>query len=246
MTEIAYKFVAQARKTNGKQLAKIARNEGKIPAIVYGSNEPNISLSLSKADVDKLYLGGNYKSRVVAINDGGKEFRAIAREVQTHPVSDKPIHIDFQRVSSGHDIKISIPVNVINLEKAPGIKRGGTLNIVRRTIEFICDPDHIPTAITVDLTGLEIGHSIHIEGINLPKGVRPTIKRNFTVVTIIGRKAKDDAESLLATAQPETQVKSDEQVAAEKAEKKPADKGGDKKVAEKPEKAEKKPAEKKK
>ncbi|MFN5351783.1 MAG: 50S ribosomal protein L25/general stress protein Ctc [Alphaproteobacteria bacterium] len=229
MTQISYSFKAENRAHNGKQLAKKTRNSGNVPAIVYGGGENPISLSLTKIDVDKLYFGGNFKSKIVEIENSGKKFRALAREVQTHPVSDKPIHIDFQRVSSGHDMKVSIPINVINVDKAPGIKRGGTLNVVRRYVEFMCDPDHIPEQILVDLTGLEISHSIHIKSIQLPKGVKPTLKDNFTLVTIVGRSAKDDAESLLATAQPETQVKSDEEVAQAKA----AEKGGDKAGADK-------------
>ena len=125
--------------------------------------------------------------------DGGAE-RVVARDVQLHPVSDRPLHVDFLRVAAGTTLTITIPVHFVNEGQAPGIRRGGMLNAVRHEIEVTCPADAIPDAIVADLTGLQIGDSLHISHITLPAGVKPTIDRDFTVATIVSPSGMRDEE----------------------------------------------------
>ena len=177
---------ALAKAGAGKGAARAIRLEGRVPAVIYGGKEDTTMLSLDARDVTREYMRGGFYSRLIDVNiDGGKTERVLPREVQLHPVTDFPLHVDFLRLVKGVKVRLSIGVNFTDEEESPGIKRGGILNIVRHEIEFLCPADAIPDGINVSLAGWDINDSVHIEDIALPDGVTPTITdRNFTIATI--------------------------------------------------------------
>lgn len=188
-------LAGEKRDSAGKGAARALRRDGRVPAIIYGGKQGELNISLNARELVREYSKGNFTSHIVDLTVGKDTVRVLPREVQLDPVTDVPTHVDFQRLVKGEEIHVKVKVRFIKADLSPGIKRGGILNIVRRYVEFICDVDHIPKFITVDLEGKRIGESIHISHIELPKGVRPAIgDRDFTIATIAGRSAKDDAE----------------------------------------------------
>ena len=180
----SYQLTATAREKVGKGAARAIRREGQIPAVIYGGKEPPLAISLSDRDVFfKLHAGG-FLTTVAEIVVGGETIRTLPRDFQLHPVSDLPLHVDFLRVDENSKIKVEVPVQFINDADAPGIKRGGVLNVVRHRVELLCPVDSIPEKIVADLTGYEINDSLHISKIELPEGVVPTIDRDFTIATV--------------------------------------------------------------
>lgn len=179
---------ATARPRAGTGGARAVRRQGKIPAVIYGEKKEPETIALDANELWKVVQKGRFLSTVLDINIDGQKERVLPREVQLDPVKDLPIHVDFQRVGASDFIRVVVPVRFINEAASPGLKRGGVLNVVRHEIEVMCPPDRIPEAITVDLTGLEIGRSVHISAVKLDEGVRPTIKRDFTIATIAGKK----------------------------------------------------------
>lgn len=180
-------FPAERRERSGKGPARALRREGKVPAIVYGGRGEPEQVALSLRDL-KRELSNNprFFSSVFELDFGNARLRVLPREAQLHPVSDEPLHIDFLRAETGAVITVEVPVRFVNEDGSPGIKRGGVLNIVRRTVELLCPADAIPGEITVDLAGREIGDSVHISEVTLPEGVRPTITdRDFTICSIV-------------------------------------------------------------
>ena len=167
--------------SNNKLQAK-----GLIPAILYGGKNPNQNISVSKKDISNIINSETFLSKVLEIEVDGKKEKVIPREVAYHVISDEPIHIDFMRIVSGKKIILEIPVKFINNDKSPGLKKGGVLNIVRRTVELRCPAENIPNEITIDLDNTEIGTSIKISSVKLPSDVIPTITdRDFTVATVV-------------------------------------------------------------
>jgi len=189
------KLQAEARTGAGKGAARAVRREGQVPAVIYGDKKTPEIIALEFNDIVKLINRGVFLSHVFDITFDGQTIRALTREVQFDPVKDQPIHIDFQRIGGDGRIRVMVPVDVINEEKSPGMKRGGVLNIVRREVEVFCPADNMPEKFVIDLDGVEIGTSIHISAVVMPEGVSPTIAdRDFTVVTIAGSAAsKSDA-----------------------------------------------------
>ncbi len=178
---------ASARDRVGKGAARATRREGLIPAVIYGDKKPPEPISLPYKEVWQQVQTGLFLSTVYVIDLGGKKTRVLPRDIQFDPIRDFPLHVDFLRVSKEAKITVEVPVHFINETESPGLKRGGVLNIVRHTIEMLCPVDSIPEAISVDLTGLDIGDSLHISSVKLPQDVVPTITdRDFTVVTIAG------------------------------------------------------------
>ena len=198
-------LTAELRNSSGTGAARALRKEGKIPAIIYGGKDQK-AISLSNKEFLKEYEKSNIFSKIIEMNIDKKVIKLITREVQMHPVKDVPMHVDFQEIVKGMVVKTTVTVKVINKEKCPGIKKGGVLNIVHRTIEFSCPPEKIPPYIEVNIEGYEIGDNIHIEDLNLPKELKPIEKGNFTVITIAGRTA-DSAE----TEKTEEEQQSDEE-----------------------------------
>src|SRR5262245_35314869 len=190
MSHDSYELKAEAREQVGKGSARAVRRNGQIPAVIYGDKQPPLAIALSSKDVYYKIHGGGFLTTVATIDIGGKKVQVLPKDYQLDPVKDSPLHVDFLRVSKDTEVNVDIPVHFINEEKSPGIKRGGVLNIVRHEVEFHCPANAIPEFITVDLTGTEIGDSIHISAVKLPEGVRPIISdRDFTIATIAGSAA---------------------------------------------------------
>ena len=191
---------ASARPRSGKGAARTARREGKVPGVIYGGNSEPETISLDHNELWKTVLRGRFLATVFEIDVDGRKTRVVPRDLQLDPVKDIPIHVDFQRVTAASRIRVKVPTRFINETASPGIKRGGVLNVVRREVEVFCPPDQIPLAFDFDLTGLEIGRSIHISATRLPEGVRPTITgRDFTVATIAGALTRAEDEAATST-----------------------------------------------
>ena len=230
------------------------RGQGFIPAILYGGNNPNQNISVSKKEISQIVKSDTFLSKVLEIEVDGKKEKVIPRDVSFHVISEEPIHIDFMRIVSGKKIILEIPVKFTNHPDSPGLKRGGVLNIVRRKVELKCPAENIPDEIVVDLTGTDIGTSIKISSVKLPENVAPTITdRDFVVATvaaptIIKEPEKPAEDTPVEGAEGEAAQDGAEAVAKDSETAKKDDKSkessGDKKQdVKKP--AEKKPAEKK-
>lgn len=193
---------AEKREQSGTGSARALRREGKVPAVIYaGGNEPT-QVALSANELRQYYMKGRFKSRLLELKIDGKAVNVLPKEVQTHPVNDQIQHVDFIHIEDGKQVRVGVPVEFLNTEKCVGVKRGGVLNIVRHTVEFFCDPKSIPEQIEADILDLNIGESLHINDIELPSGVKPTIDRDFTIATITGRGSADEEE--VPTDAPET------------------------------------------
>jgi large subunit ribosomal protein L25 len=185
MSHDTYELKAEARERVGKGSARAIRREGKVPAIIYGDNQPPMPITLPYKEVFMKIHGGGFMTTVATIDVDGKKIQVLPKDYQLDPVRDFPMHVDFLRVSKRTVVTVNVPVHFANEDASPGIKRGGVLNIVRHEVEVVCRADSIPEALEFDLTGLEIGDSIHISATKLPDGVEPTITdRDFTVATI--------------------------------------------------------------
>ena len=176
---------ANIRNTNTKGEVNSLRINGNVPAIVYGGSEKNQKIYLSKKNIKNLIEKENFLSNIISINLDGKSENVLPKEIVWDPITDEPVHIDFLRIVKGAKVILQIPVKFINIEKSPGLKRGGVLNIVRRKVELKCPAENIPTELVVDLDNLDIGASIKISSIKLPENVTPTIQgRDFVVATV--------------------------------------------------------------
>ena len=189
-------ITASARELVGKGASRAARREGFIPAVIYGDKQPPESINLEYKEIWQQIQTGQFLSTVYMIDVGGSNTRVIPRDDQLDPIRDFPVHVDFLRLSKDARITVSIPVVFQNEEESPGLKRGGVLNIVRHDVEVSCLADSIPGSLIVDLTGLEIGDSVHFSVISLPEGVTATITdRDFTVATISGAAPTEEEET---------------------------------------------------
>ena len=176
---------ANIRENITKGQLNAIRNSGKVPAIIYGGKDPNQTISISKKLLKTLIDKENFLSSIITLNVEGKNQNVLPREVKYHIISDEPTHVDFLRVLPGVKIKIEVPVNFINHEKSPGLKRGGVLNIVRRKVELKCPSEKIPENLTIDLENVDIGESFKISSIALDSDVIPTIQgRDFVIATL--------------------------------------------------------------
>ena len=244
---------ANIRNTNTKGEVNSLRINGNVPAIVYGGSEKNQKIYLSKKNIKNLIEKENFLSNIISINLDGKSENVLPKEIVWDPITDEPIHIDFLRIVKGAKVILEIPVKFINIEKSPGLKRGGVLNIVRRKVELKCPAENIPTELVVDLNNLDIGSSIKISSIKLPENVTPTIQgRDFVVATvaaptIIKEPEKPAEETTEEGAEPGTEGAEGEVKTAEGDKKEDDKKEGDKKEGDKKEgdKAKKSPVEKK-
>ncbi|MEE2999327.1 MAG: 50S ribosomal protein L25/general stress protein Ctc [Pseudomonadota bacterium] len=177
-------IAAELRDQAGKGVARAVRREGKVPAVIYGDNQGTLSISLDGSELNKLIKNPGFFTQIFAVDITGKKHEVLARDIQTDPVTDFPLHVDFMRFNQNTRIVIEVPVSFLNEEASPGLKRGGVLNIVRRELELRCSPTNIPQAIEIDLTGFDIGDSIHISALNLPDGVEPITDRDYTIATV--------------------------------------------------------------
>ena len=173
------------RTNTGKGFARASRRAGRIPAIIYGDKQDTISIDIEEREYKKIMTQSGIFSRLLDLNVDGKSNIVLTRDIQFHPVSENPLHVDFLRIGKGSTITVSIPVSFINEELSPGLKTGGVLNTVRFELELECPADKIPEKIEINLEGLVVGDSIKISTVNLPDGVNPTITdRDFTIATI--------------------------------------------------------------
>ena len=232
---------ANIRNTKSKGDVRSLRLKGNVPAIIYGGNGQNEKISVSKKILKSLLASEGFLSSVITLNVDGKNQNVLPREIDYNVLSDEPTHVDFLRVVTGVKIRIEVPVQFINHEKSPGLKRGGVLNIVRRKIELKCPSEKIPESIIIDLDGVDIGESFKISSVKLKEGVTPTILgRDFVIATLaaptVMKEPEKPAEAETAEGEEAT---TDGKEAAPAAE-------GDKKEGDKKEGEEKKaPAEKK-
>ncbi len=178
-------IAAQRRERAGKGPARAARRAGRVPGVIYGSKKDPAMITLDPRELERELKTGGFLATIYNVSIDQNKERVLPRDVQFDPVTDRAIHVDFLRVSAATSVTVQVPVNFLNDEESPGLKRGGLLNVVRHEIEMTCRADAIPSGIDIDLTGLDIGDSIHISMITLPDGVAPTITdRDFTVATI--------------------------------------------------------------
>jgi large subunit ribosomal protein L25 len=177
-------LAVQERDRAGKGAARATRRGGMVPGVIYGGNQDATLIALEPRTLVTLMHDPAFKTNIFEVDLGGKKQRTMAMDVQLDPVSDQPIHVDFRRIEKDTLVRVPIPVRFHNEGASPGIKVGGVLNIVRHDVEVRARPDDLPDHIDVDLTGLKIGDSVHISSVALPKGVKPTIARDFTICTI--------------------------------------------------------------
>jgi large subunit ribosomal protein L25 len=195
---------AEARDRAGKGASRALRREGRVPAVIYGNNEEPQTVHVEEKLLVKLLGTGHFFNSVVMVEVGGKSVRTLAKDVAFHPVSDRPLHADFLRVSEHAKVHVNVPVHFKNEEASPGLKRGGVLNIVRHELDLICDAAEIPDEIAIDLTGLEVGESIHMSNITLPKGVESGIhEADATIATIVAPSALKSSEGDTSKAEGE-------------------------------------------
>ncbi len=176
---------AAARERAGKGAARATRRGGMVPAVIYGAKQEATLLSLDPRDVMKELHKGGWQSHLYEVAVAGAEpVRCLMRDVQFHPVSDQPIHVDFQRLAAGQKIRVKVPVHLIGEDVSPGIKAGGVANLVRRDLEVLSDPDNVPERFEVDVTTAEIGDTLRWSNVKDQQGTSPTIARDFVVLTI--------------------------------------------------------------
>ena len=236
---------ANIRKNDTKGQLNAIRNNGNVPGIIYGGKDQNQKISIPKKLLKTLIEKENFLSNIITLSIDGKPQNVLPREVKYHIISDEPTHVDFLRILPGVKIKIEVPVNFINHEKSPGLKRGGVLNIVRRKVELRCPSEKIPASLTLDLDGIDIGESFKISSVKLESDVTPTIQgRDFVIATLapptVMKEPEKPAEA--EATEGEEGAEGAEAVAADGD--KPTTEG-DKKEGDEKKPAEKKPAEKK-
>ena len=232
-------------KTKG-ELSSI-RNDGNVPGIIYGGKEKNEKISISKKLLKTTIEKENFLSNIISLNLNGKSQNVLPREVVYDVITDEPIHVDFLRVVTGVKIRIEVPVEFINHEKSPGLKRGGVLNIVRRKVELKCPSEKIPENLTINLDGVDIGESFKISSINLDDDVTPTIQgRDFVIATLAAPTVMKEPEkpAEAEAAEGEAGAEGADAAATEGGDKPAAD--GDKKEGDDKKPTEKKPPEEKK
>ena len=192
MTDIK-QIKAVARDRAGKGAARAVRRQGQVPAVIYGGGQAAEAIALDFNQTKQLIFAGHFLTTVFEIDVDGKTTRAIPRDYQLDPVRDFPMHIDFLRLSAGQMIKVVVPVHVVGQESSPGVKRGGTLQIVEHSVELLVPSDAIPDYVEASVADLDIGSSIHLSDITLPNGAKATSTENVTLVTVSGVKEEEAA-----------------------------------------------------
>jgi large subunit ribosomal protein L25 len=177
---------AETRERAGKGASRALRREGRVPAVVYGGNEAPLAIHVEEKELRRQLGTGHFFNSVVEVEVGGNRFRTLPKDVAFHPVTDRPLHADFLRLSKDSKVHVAVPVRFVNEAASPGLKRGGVLNIVRHELELVCEADKIPDDIQIDVTGFDVGESIHISHVTLPAGsVSAITGRDFTIATIV-------------------------------------------------------------
>jgi len=197
---------AETRERAGKGASRVLRREGRVPAVIYGGNEEPLSIHVEEKELARQLGTGHFFNSIVELEVGGKKLRTLPKDVAFHPVTERPLHADFLRVSKNATVTVNVPVIFTNEEASPGLKRGGVLNVVRHELELVCDANRIPDDISIDVTGLDVGDSIHISSVSLPKGSTSAITdRDFTIATIVAPSALKSEEGDTAKAEDEAE-----------------------------------------
>jgi large subunit ribosomal protein L25 len=197
----ALKLTAEARERAGKGASRAVRREGRVPAVIYGNKQTPVNIHVEEKLLVKMLQTGHFLNSVVEIDTGAGVERTLPRDVQFHPVTDRPIHVDFLRISANAQVTVAVPVRFVDEEQSPGLRKGGVLSIVRHDVEVTCPADAIPDDLVASLAGFDVGESIHISAFNLPGNVKPTITdRDFTVATISAPSALRSEEGEAAAA----------------------------------------------
>ncbi len=194
-------ITAVARDRAGKGAARAVRRQGQVPAVIYGGGQTAEAIALDFNQTKQLIYAGHFLTTIFEIDVNGRKTRAIPRDYQLDPVRDFPVHIDFLRLAEGQAIKVVVPVHVVGQDKCPGVKRGGTLQIVEHSVELLVPSDQIPDYVEASVADLDIGSSIHLADITLPNGAKATSTENLTLVTVSG--VKEEAEAAPAAAEGE-------------------------------------------
>ncbi len=199
---------AETRDRAGKGASRSLRREGRVPAVIYGSNQDPQGIHVEEKLLMRALQTGHFMNSVVMIDVGGKPIRTLPKDVQFHPVSDRPIHADFLRISEHAKVHVNVPVRFVDEEGSPGIKRGGVLNVVSHDLDLVVDAAEIPDEIVISLEGLDVGASIHLADVTLPKGAEAGGATDLTIATIVAPSALKSTEGEEAAAE---EVVEDEQ-----------------------------------
>ncbi|HET6534995.1 MAG TPA: 50S ribosomal protein L25/general stress protein Ctc [Sphingomicrobium sp.] len=202
---------AEGRDRAGKGASRALRRDGRVPAVIYGDKSEPLSIHVEEKLLSKMLSTGHFMNSVIMVDVAGKPTRTLPKAVDFHPVSSRPIHVDFLRISEHAKVTVAVPVRFDNEEESPGLKRGGVLNVVQHVLELVCDAASIPNEIHIALDGLEIGDAIHISEVNLPDGVTPyNTDEDFTVATIVAPSAMKAEEEEAAAADEVPTVEGEE------------------------------------
>ena len=186
---------AEARDRAGKGASRELRRQGRVPAVIYGGKEEPTPIHVEAKELARQLGTGHFMNSIVMIDIGGQQVRTLPKDVALHPVTDRPLHVDFLRLAKDAKIHVAVPVVFVNEEASPGLKKGGVLNVVRHELELVCESDKIPDEIQLDVTGLDVGDSIHISHVALPQGSASAITdRDFTIATVVAPSALKQAE----------------------------------------------------
>lgn len=186
---------AEARERAGKGASRALRRDGRTPAVIYGGKEAPTQIHVEEKELVKQLMTGHFFNSIVNIEVAGKKVRALPKDVAFHPVTDRPLHADFLRLTGDSKVEVQVPVVFVNEAGSPGLKKGGVLNIVRHELELVCPAEGIPTEIQIDVTGKDVGDAIHISEVALPKGVESAITdRDFTIATLVAPSALKKSE----------------------------------------------------
>lgn len=187
---------AELRERAGKGASRELRRNGRVPAVIYGGKEEPTPIHVEERLLMRLLNTGHFTNSIVMLEIDGKPVRTLPKDVAVHPVTDRPLHVDFLRLAKDAKIQVAVPVVFVNEEASPGLKRGGVLNVVRHELELICESDKIPDDVTIDVAGLEVGDAIHISSVTLPTGSESAITdRDFTIATVVAPSALKQADA---------------------------------------------------
>jgi large subunit ribosomal protein L25 len=212
---------AEARERAGKGASRELRRQGRVPAVIYGGKEEPTAIHIEAKELVRQLGSGHFMNSIVMIDVGGKKVRTLPKDVALHPVTDRPLHVDFLRLAKDAKIQVAVPVHFINEDDSPGLKKGGVLNVVRHELELVCESDKIPDDIKLDVAGLDIGDSIHISHVTLPEGsVSAITDRNFTIATVVAPSAmkrtdEEEAEEAAAAGAAPAEAGGEEAEASE-------------------------------
>lgn len=203
----ALNLPAEARERAGKGASRAIRRDGRTPAVIYGGKEEPTLIHVELKELVRQLNTGHFMNSIVNIEIGGKTVRTLPKDVAFDPVTDRPIHVDFLRVSGDAEIEVQVPVVFVNEDASPGLKKGGVLNVVRHELELLCPSNAIPDQIEIDVTGKDVGDSIHISEVTLPKGVKSAITdRDFTIATFVAPSALKSSEGDTTTEDGEAEA----------------------------------------